>query len=712
MKLIKYLRRKNYLLRLILTIAGFVCIPLIITQILMMERSAQGYAQLNEENIYENLQESTDVFSEQIKEMSLEAIKISQDTIIRKAAKDQISRYTIHEVAQRINEYSNEKWTTGVWFHDHGMVLVDRVNITPDQLYERIAGDDVQHQMDIEAFFEAGNHLRVTSTAEYAKDGQIIVATPISFFSVMEDDATVFFVMKQNVVEEDFNARFHDCSGVALLDSSDRFLVRSEVFSAEMCKSKSFQRFLKEEGQKRYDAYNGERRINIYKQKDVLTGYTCLVSIFEDNMETHLRQYVNNIRNILIVSIILMFLLLGLTVKINYKPVKMLANRHGDKATSKEMSELDLLDSAFFFIDQKVLSQKKLLTSFMISDLLSGKPVEDKMLDESFPENGKCNSMVIALNGPTINSIQSGKIIAAMKERCECDTYITGITYRPQILMVCVFRTEPENRFLKEYVGEILSEITGNQYNIGFGSVVKNITDIRASYLQSLTNSNETEMKTQELDTGVAEAIQKFGESLYAGDAENMQRLLDEVEFRLSSLKGSDSLRKYYCYKLLTVYFANATKSQELKGEMERLVDFTDTKQLFVMLRQTIRRLCVNLNENEQAAVRKLRKKLLNYVNVNYNNQNLCLTSVADYLETSIYVVSRLFKEATGKGFKEYITDKRLEYARELLQTTTCTVAEISGMSGFENTVYFSSVFKTKYGLPPTQYRKKHQKQQ
>ena len=33
MKLRKYLKKKNYLLRLFLTIAGFVCIPLIITQI-------------------------------------------------------------------------------------------------------------------------------------------------------------------------------------------------------------------------------------------------------------------------------------------------------------------------------------------------------------------------------------------------------------------------------------------------------------------------------------------------------------------------------------------------------------------------------------------------------------------------------------------------------------------------------------------------------
>ena len=159
----------------------------------------------------------------------------------------------------------------------------------------------------------------------------------------------------------------------------------------------------------------------------------------------------------------------------------------------------------------------------------------------------------------------------------------------------------------------------------------------------------------------------------------------------------------------MTVYFANAKDSQNLKEEMARLIAFTDTRQLFVMLRQSVRRLCVALNENEQTSANKMSKKLLNYVDVNFNNQNLCLTSAADYLETSIYVVSRLFKEATGKGFKEYVTDKRLEYARELLETTNYNVSEISAMAGFENTVYFSNVFKAKYGLPPTQYRKKHQ---
>lgn len=711
MRLRNYLKKKNYLMQLLLTIAGFVCIPLIIMQLLMMEQSTQGYSRLNEENIHENLQESIDYFTRQLEKMSTTAIKVGQDATIRKASRKNSSDYAVYEAALKIKEYNSDDWSVGVWFYENENILFHEVRISPERLYEIIGGTEARSKQIIKEFFEAGKTTRVASTAEYAKRGDavIVAAKPVSFVSVIEKDALVFFVMDQEKVEQELYAKFNDCSGVALLDADGRFMVRSDDFSIEMYESAGFQKFLNSEEQTIYATTNGRERICIYKYKDAVKGYTCLVSLFENNLQAHLREYITNIRNILITSIVLMLLLLALTVNINYRPIKRLAKKHGSKAASAELSELELLDSAFFAIDQKVLSQNKLLKNFIISDLLTGRPVDEKQLEESNLGKNSHGSVVMALDGPAITSIQAGKIIAAMKGKYGCDTYITGITYRPQILMVCVLYGEVDAEHLKELAEELLKEITGHEYGIHCGNVVEHITDIRNSYLKTLTNTGEEVGNTPELNSAVAEAIQKFGESMYSGDAAKIQKLLDVVESRLSTIEDTDALKNYYCYKLMTVYFANAKDSQNLKEEMTRLIAFTDTRQLFVMLRQSVRRLCAQLKENEQTTANKMSKKLLNYVDVNFNNQNLCLTSAADYLETSIYVVSRLFKEATGKGFKEYVTDKRLEYARELLETTNYNVSELSAMAGFENTVYFSNVFKAKYGLPPTQYRKKHQ---
>lgn len=109
--------------------------------------------------------------------------------------------------------------------------------------------------------------------------------------------------------------------------------------------------------------------------------------------------------------------------------------------------------------------------------------------------------------------------------------------------------------------------------------------------------------------------------------------------------------------------------------------------------------------EETEAAGTELQSVLLAYVDQNCLDSSLCLNSAADHLNTSIYTISRIFKEATGIGFKEYITAKRLQYARHLLETTRKTVSVIAAESGFDNSTYFTTVFKNEYGVPPSKYR-------
>ena len=708
MKLKKYFKKKNYLMQLLFTIAGFCCIPLIIMQLIMMEQSAKGYSRMNEENIYENLAGSTEWFLRQVEDMSTVAMKISQDTIIRKAAKEDCSPYGIYEAHNRIDEYSNDQYSVGVWFDANDNVLFHQVNITPKRLYEILGGANQGSRDAMKAFFEEKEFTRITSTAEYeeGKNSVIVVAKPVSFLSVIEKDAQVFFVMEQTVVEKEFLARFHDCSGVALLDAEGKFLVRGKDFSMELCEEPDFQKFMAEEGQRTYITSNGEENICIYKYRDIAKGYTCLVSIYEDSMEAYLREWVNDIRTILITSIVIILMLLSLTVYINYRPLKRLVRKHAGKAASVELSELELLDSAFLAADEKIFGQKQMLTHFLVGDLLRGRPVDEKLLEESGLNANTHGCMVIALNGPAIQSAQSDQISAIMKAKYGCDSYITGITYQPQPLMICVLHEEIAVEELQEQVSAVLKEVTGYVYSTYCGTHVEKITDIRASYLRSLASASENEAEKTEFDSYVAEAIRMFGESLETGDVAVIRKSLETVELRLSAMAESDAYETYYCYKLMTVYFTKAKELRNFKKEVARLIAFPDTKQLFVMLHQSVERFCVQCVKDEQVTAHRLRKELLDYIEANFNNKNLSLTVVADYLKTSVYVATRLFKETTGKNFKEYVMEKRMEYARELLKTTAQKVAEISAMAGFEDSEYFSSLFKTKYGQTPTQYRK------
>ena len=705
----RLLKEKKYLVHLLVTIACLICIPLIIVQLLMMEMSTRGFFRMNEENIQEKMQERTTAFAQQIEDMSITAIRVGQDDIIRKASKKTSSDYSVYDAAQKLKEYNTDDYSVGIWFYDSGSVLINEVRIQPDRLYEMLSGGAPAAYAPLVSFFEQGEQMRIMSTVEYtAGKGGIIMAMPISFrFSLVEKDALVFFVMNQNVVVEEFFDKFYDCSGVALLDSDGNFLARSEDFPRDVYESDEFQAFLSNGDERNYSfTYEGDR-FSIYKYTDS-NGYTSMVSMSEENQELHLLQYVTNIRFTLITSIILMLVLLTLTVMITYRPIKLLTQKHGSKTAETGLSELELLDSAFFAVDQKMLSMNQLIKNNIVSDLLSGRPADTKHLSESAVDRDVCGCVVFALNGPAVTSTQSAEIIAAMKKNCDCDIYITGITYRPQILMVFVLRQEISMEYLAVLLRGFLKEIIGSEYTISIGKTVDRIADIRKSYLSILTASGEHDNAEAGINDRVAESIQRFGESIHSADPVKIQRHLDIVESALEGARESDELKKYYCYKLLMVYFANTRDTYCPREEMNRLLGFTDARQLFVMMKQSVRTVCVMMKESEDASANKLGKKLLEYVDENYTEPDLCLTSAADYLGTSIYVVSRLFKEVTGKGFKEFVTDKRLEYARTLLETTSHNVSEIAVMTGFENAVYFSNLFKSKYGLAPTQYRKVH----
>lgn len=92
----------------------------------------------------------------------------------------------------------------------------------------------------------------------------------------------------------------------------------------------------------------------------------------------------------------------------------------------------------------------------------------------------------------------------------------------------------------------------------------------------------------------------------------------------------------------------------------------------------------------------------------NHYTQDINLAELSRYVGLSKNHFSSLFKRETGEGLNEFITRLRLEYSSKLLETTLLTVSEIAEKAGFSSIYYFSSVFKKKYKIGPTEYRMQH----
>lgn len=66
---------------------------------------------------------------------------------------------------------------------------------------------------------------------------------------------------------------------------------------------------------------------------------------------------------------------------------------------------------------------------------------------------------------------------------------------------------------------------------------------------------------------------------------------------------------------------------------------------------------------------------------------------------------SRLFKEANGVGFTDYILDKRMSFAKQLLDNSQMPITSIGYEAGFKDPSYFARAFKQFVNCTPSEYR-------
>ena len=82
------------------------------------------------------------------------------------------------------------------------------------------------------------------------------------------------------------------------------------------------------------------------------------------------------------------------------------------------------------------------------------------------------------------------------------------------------------------------------------------------------------------------------------------------------------------------------------------------------------------------------------------------IEDVAAFVSLSPSHFSRLFKSVTGSSYTDYLTDVRLQHAQILLGTTSLSISEIAAKIGVANGNYLCTLFKKKYRITPTDYRK------
>ncbi|WP_027094491.1 helix-turn-helix domain-containing protein [Cohnella thermotolerans] len=101
----------------------------------------------------------------------------------------------------------------------------------------------------------------------------------------------------------------------------------------------------------------------------------------------------------------------------------------------------------------------------------------------------------------------------------------------------------------------------------------------------------------------------------------------------------------------------------------------------------------------------KLVEDIQRFVGEHYAEHGLSLEAAAERFGFSSGYIGKLFKSMTGATFIDYVTHVRMERAKELLAAGNDPIAQIGERVGVYNVPYFTTLFKKKYGMTPSQYR-------
>ena len=120
---------------------------------------------------------------------------------------------------------------------------------------------------------------------------------------------------------------------------------------------------------------------------------------------------------------------------------------------------------------------------------------------------------------------------------------------------------------------------------------------------------------------------------------------------------------------------------------------------------ESARNVSTKADEKANRVVAKARA----FIDRNFN-RDLTLEEVSREVHVSPYYFSKLFKEQTGDNFINYLTQRRVETAKQLLADGMLNIKAICNAIGYNDPNYFSRLFKRFEGVTPTEYREQLQK--
>lgn len=176
----------------------------------------------------------------------------------------------------------------------------------------------------------------------------------------------------------------------------------------------------------------------------------------------------------------------------------------------------------------------------------------------------------------------------------------------------------------------------------------------------------------------------------------------------------SEKRTHLYRYFILTELFHLAQKkSVDIPFDLilyastsRRLTVASEREEYEKALHTLISYLIVNKIRPSMTKYRNVINHALDFIKDNFTDPDMSLNMVAQEVALSPSHFSTVFSQSLDQTFIDYLTEQRVERAKELLEQTNQRLSDIAFEIGYNDPNYFSYLFKKKQGVSPKEYRR------
>lgn len=283
-----------------------------------------------------------------------------------------------------------------------------------------------------------------------------------------------------------------------------------------------------------------------------------------------------------------------------------------------------------------------------------------------------------------------------------------------------------------DWVRDILAEYENIRYFGGIGMPVNRLRELSLSFERAshafahrylmkdshILNSAELEqgiyLEQEEFDISHVDPRQidrsRIKEFLKLGERDEAIYFVEEFFKGLGSNAMKSNIFRQYI--TMDAYFCIVDFLESLQISREEIEPFDVTSAHLQNMENAVSYVASIITKavelREQKASNRYEdivEEVMSYIQEHYAEEELSLNMLASHVNFSPNHLSMVFSQQTGQTFTKYLTDFRMNKAKELLRCTGKRSSEIGLEVGYKDPHYFSYLFKKTQGMTPTQYR-------